>query len=55
MLGYIASTAKSTATVHLMSDTKDPILTTWQYGLGKTVAFNSDGENKWTGKFHNTA
>ena len=51
MLGYIASTAKSTATVHLMSDTKDPILTTWQYGLGKTVAFNSDGENKWTANY----
>lgn len=51
MLGYIASTAKATATVHLMSDTEDPILTTWQYGLGKTVAFNSDGENKWTANY----
>lgn len=51
MLGYIAATAKSTATVHLMSDTKDPILTTWQYGLGKTAAFNSDGENKWTANY----
>lgn len=51
MLGYIASTAKSTATVHLMSDTKDPILTTWQYGLGRTAAFNSDGENKWTANY----
>ena len=51
MLGYIASTPKSTSTVHLMSDTKDPILTTWQYGLGRSAAFNSDGENKWTANY----
>ncbi len=48
MLGYIASTKKELATMHLMSEREDPILTSWQYGLGKTVAFNSDGENNWT-------
>lgn len=51
LLGYIATTAKDLATVHLESDTKEPILTSWQYGLGKTIAFTSDGENKWTGNY----
>lgn len=51
MKGYIASSPKDSATVHLMSDRGDPILTSWQCGLGRTVAFNSDGENKWTGNY----
>lgn len=51
LLGYIATTAKDLATVHLESDTKEPILASWQYGLGKTIAFTSDGENKWTGNY----
>lgn len=51
LLGYIATTAKNLATVHLESDTNEPILASWQYGLGKTIAFTSDGENKWTGKY----
>ena len=37
--------------MHLMSEREDPILTSWQYGLGKTVAFNSDGENNWTANY----
>ena len=51
LLGYIASTAKPTATVILESHRGDPILSVWQYGLGKTVAWNSDGTNQWTGNF----
>lgn len=48
LYGYVASTKKELAVSHFASDTGDPILTTWQYGLGKTAAFNSDGENTWT-------
>lgn len=51
LLGYVATSAKELATVYLESDKKEPILASWQYGLGKTIAFTSDGENKWTGKF----
>ena len=51
MYGYIASTKKELATMHLMSEQEDPILTSWQYGLGKAVAFNSDGENNWTANY----
>ena len=46
--GYVATSAKSTATVILKSHKGDPILAAWQYGLGKTVAFTSDGEFNWT-------
>ncbi len=56
LYGYVAASPKERAQVHLASDTGDPIYTTWQYGLGRTAAFNSDGENKWTkdwGKWDN--
>ncbi|MCD8148058.1 MAG: VWA domain-containing protein [Clostridiales bacterium] len=51
LLGYVATTAKSTATVLLESDREDPVLAVWQYGLGRTVAWTTDGTNEWTGNF----
>lgn len=51
LYGYIAATPKQTADVLLMSDREDPILSTWQYGLGRTVAWNSDGNNEWTAEY----
>lgn len=51
LLGYIASTPKATASVLLQSSKEDPILTVWQYGLGRTVAWNSDVTGQWTGNF----
>lgn len=51
LLGYIAATAKPTADVILESGEEDPILTTWQYGLGRTIAWNSDGTNEWTAQY----
>jgi uncharacterized membrane protein len=51
LLGYIATTPKSAATVLLESDREDPILAVWQYGLGRSVAWTSDGTNEWTGNF----
>ncbi|MBQ9983678.1 MAG: VWA domain-containing protein [Lachnospiraceae bacterium] len=51
LMGYIAATPKQTADVILQSDREDPILSTWQYGLGRTVAWNSDGNNEWTAQY----
>jgi uncharacterized membrane protein len=51
LYGYVATTAKQTATVILESSRGDPILATWQYGLGRTVAWCSDGTNEWTGAY----
>lgn len=48
LLGYVASSPKSTSRVVLASDQEDPILTVWQYGLGKTAAWNSDINGKWS-------
>ncbi|MCI8508065.1 MAG: VWA domain-containing protein [Lachnospiraceae bacterium] len=50
-LGYVAAAPKQTADVILESDRKDPVLSAWQCGLGRTVAWNSDGNNEWTAQY----
>ncbi|NMA95994.1 MAG: hypothetical protein GX974_08135 [Clostridiales bacterium] len=49
--GYLTTTAKPRADVAIVSDEDDPILASWQYGLGKVVAFTSDFEGKWSKDF----
>ncbi len=52
LYGYIAATPKTAATpVILSGDKENPILTVWQYGLGRTVAWNSDVTGEWSGAF----
>ena len=51
LLGYIGTSKKDKATNILTSDEDDPILSAWQYGLGKTVAWTSDLSGKWSGNF----
>jgi uncharacterized membrane protein/secreted protein with Ig-like and vWFA domain len=49
--GYVATTAKPTATVVLTSPVdgyNDPLLATWQYGLGRAVAWTSDAAPRWS-------
>lgn len=53
LLGYIGSTAKPQATVILQSEERDPVLATWQYGLGRTIAWTTDASNEWTGNWAN--
>ena len=45
--GYVASSLKATADLVLMSHQEDPVLATWRYGLGRSVAFTSDAKAKW--------
>lgn len=45
--GYVGTTAKETAQTILESPKEDPILATWRYGLGKSVAFTSDASGRW--------
>ncbi|MBI1277368.1 MAG: VWA domain-containing protein [Anaerolineaceae bacterium] len=49
LLGYVATTAKQTAEVILRGPDpfKDPLLASWQYGLGRSVAFTSDATARW--------
>lgn len=50
--GYISSSPKAASSTLLSSAEKDdPILTVWQYGLGRTVAWNSDVTGEWSGAF----
>jgi Ca-activated chloride channel family protein len=45
--GYVRTSAKETASVPITSDQGDSILSAWQYGLGRTLAFTSDVRPKW--------
>ena len=49
LLGYVATSPKQTAQVVLVStgEHQDPLLATWQYGLGRAVAFTSDATARW--------
>lgn len=49
--GYIASVAKSRADVVLKNDKDEPILATWQYGLGKSAAWLSDMDGEWSAQW----
>ncbi len=46
--GYVGTTAKPRADVVLESDKQEPILATWQYGLGRTAVWTSDVFGKWS-------
>jgi uncharacterized membrane protein len=49
ILGYVSATPKQGASVLLASEKDDPILSVMQYGLGHTVAWNTDVTNRWSG------
>ena len=46
--GYVATTSKAAGENVLISARADPILASWQYGLGRTVAWTSDSAGLWT-------
>jgi uncharacterized membrane protein len=48
LLGYVATTPKPRAETPLWTDKGDPLLAHWQYGLGRAVAFTSDGKSRWS-------
>jgi len=46
--GYVATTAKPSARVHLrIGPEADPLLASWQAGLGRVTAWTSDGGDRW--------
>ena len=46
--GYVATTPRAAADVVLKSPQGDPLLATWQYGLGRVLAWTSDAQGRWT-------
>jgi uncharacterized membrane protein len=51
--GYVATTAKPDAEVVLRSPENDPVLSTWQYGLGRAVAWTPSVEQPWAANWSN--
>ena len=45
--GYVKTLAKETAEVLIQSDSENPLLVRWRYGLGRTAIFTSDVKNRW--------
>ncbi|HVR75668.1 MAG TPA: glutamine amidotransferase, partial [Planctomycetota bacterium] len=51
--GYVITSPKDLATLHLLhppsaeDPMQDPVLASWTYGLGRTVAFTSDAGRRW--------
>jgi uncharacterized membrane protein len=47
LMGYIATSPKETAQVILATHLGDPLLATWEHGLGRAVAWTSDTTGRW--------
>ena len=48
LTGYVATTPRAAADVVLKSPQGDPILATWEFGLGRVMAWTSDAQGRWT-------
>lgn len=52
LLGYVATTAKPTASTLLrIGDERDPLLASWQVGLGRSTAWTSDATPRWSNRW----
>ncbi len=53
LLGYVAVTARENADTWLWADEdkERPLLATWHYGLGKSLAFTSDARDRWSDRW----
>ena len=49
--GYVATAPKPASAVHLVSTQDDPVLATWQFGIGRAVAFTSDATARWAAEW----
>ncbi len=47
LLGYVVTKAKGTASVALEIGPGDPLLASWQRGLGRVTAWTSDATTRW--------
>jgi uncharacterized membrane protein len=45
--GHVLTSARQTAQVVLASPSGEPVLATWQYGLGRSLAWTSDLSGRW--------
>lgn len=47
LLGYNGTSPKGTARLDLLTPRGDPLLASWQYGLGRAAAWTSDMKGQW--------
>jgi len=47
LLGFVGTRPKATSEVILATDSDEPLLAWWRFGLGTTVAFTSDASSRW--------
>jgi hypothetical protein len=47
LLGYNGTTPKTAAHLALLTPRGDPLLATWQYGLGRSAAWTADLSGRW--------
>jgi uncharacterized membrane protein/Mg-chelatase subunit ChlD len=47
LLGYNGTTAKNTARLDLVTPRGDPLLASWQHGLGRAAVWTSDFKGQW--------
>ena len=51
LLGYVVTRPKPTAEFILSTESGDPLLAWWRYGLGMSVAFTSDAKSRWASEW----
>jgi uncharacterized membrane protein len=51
LLGFVATRPKPTSEFVLATETGEPLLAWWRYGLGVTVAFTSDAKSRWAAEW----
>lgn len=51
LLGYNGTSPKSTARKDLLTMRGDPLLSSWQYGLGRSAAWTSDMKGQWASQW----
>jgi Mg-chelatase subunit ChlD len=49
--GYVATAPKPSATLHALTPQQDPLLASWQFGLGRVLAFTSDARPRWAAEW----
>lgn len=51
LLGFVVTRPKPTSEVILVTETGEPLLAWWRYGLGMSLAFTSDASSRWAAEW----
>ncbi len=51
LMAYCLTDTRPLSTVSMRTKKDDPLLATWQYGLGTALAFTSDAQPRWAAKW----